>query len=49
MPLYALAALKVGSALATNIPYVAPVAGLLLHALSMRGASPTYISNNHAF
>ncbi|KAN0132297.1 hypothetical protein V8E53_009897 [Lactarius tabidus] len=34
-----LAALQEGSALAANFPYVAPIAGLLLHALTMRDAS----------
>jgi hypothetical protein len=32
-----LAALQEGSALAANFPYVAPIAGLLLHALTTRG------------
>ena len=37
-----LAALQVGSTFATKIPYIAPVAGLLLQALAMRDASPSY-------
>ena len=40
-----LAALQVGSAFATNIPFIAPVAGLLLQALTMRDASPSYIAS----
>jgi hypothetical protein len=36
-----LAALQEGSASATNFPYVAPIAGLLLHALTTRDASIT--------
>ena len=34
-----LTALQVGSAFATKIPFIAPVAGLLLQALAMRDAS----------
>jgi hypothetical protein len=34
-----LAALKDASALAAKIPFIAPVAGLLLQALTMRGVS----------
>ncbi|KAH9036412.1 hypothetical protein EDB84DRAFT_1482867 [Lactarius hengduanensis] len=37
-----LAALKEGSALATNVPFIAPIAGLLLQALTMRDARVTY-------
>jgi hypothetical protein len=45
-----LAALQVGSAFAAKIPYIAPVAGLLLQALAMREASPSCISSpNHVF
>lgn len=42
-----LAALQVGSAFATKIPYIAPVAGLLLQALAMRDASRSYIPSNN--
>ena len=38
-----LAALKDGSALVAKIPYIAPVAALLLQALTMRDASPSHI------
>jgi hypothetical protein len=34
-----LAALSVASALATKLPFISPVAGLLLQALTMRGVS----------
>jgi hypothetical protein len=34
-----LAALKEGSALAARIPYMAPIAGLILQALAMHDAS----------
>ena len=34
-----LAALQVGSAFATKIPYIAPIAALLLQALTVRDAS----------
>ncbi|KAH9014180.1 hypothetical protein EDB83DRAFT_280285 [Lactarius deliciosus] len=37
-----LAALKEGSALATNVPFIAPVAGLLLQALTMRDEVKQY-------
>jgi hypothetical protein len=32
-----LAALKTGSALVTNVPFISPVAGLILQALKMQG------------
>ena len=32
-----LAALQTGSALVTNVPFIAPVAGLIIQALQMRG------------
>ena len=32
-----LAALKTGSALVTNVPFISPIAGLILQALKMRG------------
>ena len=32
-----LAALQTGSALVTKVPFISPVAGLILHALKMRG------------
>ena len=32
-----LAALQTGSALVTNIPFISPIAGLILQALKMRG------------
>jgi hypothetical protein len=45
-----LSALQVGSAFATKIPFIAPVAGLLLQALTMRDVSRSYIpSNNEVF
>ncbi|KAH9000348.1 hypothetical protein EDB92DRAFT_1830708 [Lactarius akahatsu] len=37
-----LAALKEGSALATNVPFIAPIAGLLLQALTMRDEVKQY-------
>ena len=39
-----LAALQMGSALAAKLPYIAPIAGLLLRALTMRDARLTHIS-----
>lgn len=39
-----LAALKEASALAGKIPYIAPVAGLLLQVLTMRDASVRILS-----
>ena len=45
-----LAVLKEGSALGAKIPYIAPVAALLLQALTMRDASSSCISpNDHVF
>jgi hypothetical protein len=41
-----LAALKEGSALAANLPFIAPIAGLLLQALTMRDARVTHISSD---
>ena len=32
-----LAALQTGSALVTNVPFISPIAGLILQALKMRG------------
>jgi hypothetical protein len=32
-----LAALQTGSALVTNVPFIAPIAGLIIQALQMRG------------
>ena len=32
-----LAALQTGSALATHVPFISPIAGLILQALKMRG------------
>ena len=43
-----LAALQMGSEIATKIPSIVPVAGLLLHALKLRDASPSYISSKNA-
>ncbi len=37
-----LAVLKEGSTLAARLPYIAPIAGLLLQALTMRDARLTY-------
>ena len=42
-----LATLQVGSTFAAKIPYIAPVAGLLLQALAMREASPLCISSSN--
>jgi hypothetical protein len=39
-----LAALKEASALAAKIPFIAPVAGLLLQALTMRDVSDSLLS-----
>ncbi|KAH8976657.1 hypothetical protein EDB92DRAFT_1927204 [Lactarius akahatsu] len=39
-----LEALKEGSSLATELPFIAPIAGLLLQALTMRDARVTHIS-----
>jgi hypothetical protein len=42
-----LAALKEGSAFAAKIPFIAPIAGLLLQVLTMRDVSVTHISSDH--
>jgi len=42
-----LAALKEGSSLAAKLPYIAPIAGLLLQALTMRDARVTHISSDN--
>ncbi len=42
-----LAVLKEGSALATKLPYIAPIAGLLLQALAMRDACIKHISSDN--
>ena len=39
-----LAALKTGSALVTNVPFIAPVAGLIIQALQMRGVRSRSLS-----
>ncbi|KAH9036957.1 hypothetical protein EDB85DRAFT_2142741 [Lactarius pseudohatsudake] len=39
-----LSLLKEGSCLATKLPFIAPIAGLLLQALTMRDARLTHIS-----
>ena len=39
-----LAVLVTGSSLASKVPFIAPIAGLLLQALTMRDASVPYIS-----
>ena len=39
-----LAALQVGSALAAKVPYIAPIAGLLLQVLTMQDVRLTHIS-----
>ena len=39
-----LVALQLGSALASKLPYISPIAGLLLQVLTMRDARLTYIS-----
>ena len=39
----ALAALKEGSSLAATLPFIAPIAGLLLQALTMRDVRLTHI------
>ena len=45
-----LAALQVGSTFATKIPYIAPIAALLLQALTMRDASYSCVpSYNEVF
>ncbi len=42
-----LAVLKEGSSLATKLPYIAPIAGLLLQALTMRDARVTRLSSDN--
>ncbi len=42
-----LAALKEGSSLATKLPFIAPIAGLLLQALAMRDARIKHISSDN--
>ena len=42
-----LAALKEGSALAAKLPYIAPIAGLLLQALTMRDVCVTHLSSDN--
>ena len=42
-----LAVLKEGSSLASKFPFISPIAGLLLQALTMRDARVTYISYDH--
>ena len=41
-----LAALQLGSALASKLPYISPIAGLLLQALTMRDVRLTHISSH---
>ena len=43
----ALAALKEGSSLATKLPFIAPIAGLLLQALTMWDVRVTHISSDN--
>ena len=43
-----LAILQDGSSLATKLPFIAPIAGLLLQALTMRDARVPYISSSNA-
>ena len=40
-----LAVLMAGSSLASKLPFIAPIAGLLLQALTMRDVSLTYVSS----
>ncbi len=42
-----LAVLKDGSSLAAKLPYIAPIAGLLLQALTMRDARIKHISSDN--
>ena len=42
----ALAALKEGSSLASKLPFIAPIAGLLLQALTMRDVRGAHISSD---
>jgi hypothetical protein len=39
-----LAALQIGSAIVTNVPFISPVAGLILQALQMRGVRFLFLS-----
>ena len=41
-----LAVLQEGSSLAANLPFIAPIAGLILQALTMRDARVTRISSD---
>jgi hypothetical protein len=41
-----LAVLMTGSSLASKLPFIAPIAGLLLQALTMRDARVPYISSD---
>ena len=41
-----LAALKLGSALASKLPYISPIAGLLLQVLTMRDVRVIHISSD---
>ena len=41
-----LAALQLGSAFASKLPYISPIAGLLLQALTMRDVRLTHISSH---
>ena len=41
-----LAALQLGSAFASRLPYISPIAGLLLQALTMRDVRLTHISSH---
>ena len=42
-----LAVLQAGSSLASKLPFIAPIAGLLLQALTMRDARVPYISSDN--
>ncbi len=42
-----LAALKEGGSLATKLPFIAPIAGLLLQVLTMRDVRVTHISSDN--
>jgi hypothetical protein len=41
-----LAVLMTGSSLASKVPFIAPIAGLLLQALTMRDARVPYVSSD---
>ena len=43
-----LAVLVAGSSLASKLPFIAPIAGLLLQALTMRDVRGTYIFSDNA-